>query len=139
VFAASTHDILTPVLVWIIDSLRARGFARSELTIQRVDPLTVTTNLVTGVGRGYRDDGHELDRVGVTYVVQNADNHWKLPSRSSTTTFDAAVPTMQSRSRCVAQQWRLPHKTDEFGSQKSTSTPATRRLCLSIELGSAHG
>src|SRR5690349_14421993 len=27
VFAASTHDILTPVLTWVIDSLRARGFA----------------------------------------------------------------------------------------------------------------
>jgi hypothetical protein len=78
VFAASTHDILAPVLASAIDSLRARGFGRSELTIQRVESLTISTNLVPGVAVRYKVDGQELERVGITYVLQNADNCWKI-------------------------------------------------------------
>lgn len=77
-FAAPTYDHLTPVLVTVIDSLRVRGFGRSELTIRRVEPLSASTNLVTGVAIRYRVDGQELERVGVTYVLQSADNRWKI-------------------------------------------------------------
>ena len=78
VFAAPTHDILTPVLANVIDSLRTRGFGRSELSVQRAEPLSASTNLVTGVALRYKVDGQELERVGVTYVLQSAHNRWRI-------------------------------------------------------------
>ena len=78
VLAAATHDILTPVLATAIDSLRARGFGRSELSVRRAEPLSASTNLVTGVAVRYKVDGQELERVGVTYVLQSADNRWRI-------------------------------------------------------------
>lgn len=77
-FAAPTHDVLTPVLTNVIESLRARGFARSELSVRRVDALNASTSLVTGVALRYTVDGQELERVGVTYVLNNADSRWKI-------------------------------------------------------------
>lgn len=78
VFAAATHDVLTTALTTIIDSLRARGFGRSELSVGRVESLSATATLVTGVAIRYMVDGQELERVGVTYVLYNADSHWKI-------------------------------------------------------------
>jgi hypothetical protein len=78
VLAAPTHDILTAVMATAIDSLRARGFGRSELIVRRAEPLSASTNLVTGVALRYKVDGQELERVGVTYVLQGADNRWRI-------------------------------------------------------------
>ena len=78
VFAAPTHDVLTTALTTLIDSLRARGFGRSELNIQRVESLSTSATLVTGVAVRYRVDGQELERVGVTYALYHADSHWKI-------------------------------------------------------------
>ena len=61
-----------------IDSLRARGFGRSELSVRRVESLSPSANLVTGVAIRYTVDGQELERVGVTYVLHNADSRWKI-------------------------------------------------------------
>jgi oligoribonuclease NrnB/cAMP/cGMP phosphodiesterase (DHH superfamily) len=33
---------------------------------------------VTGVAVRYTVDGQELDRAGVTYVLYNADGHWRI-------------------------------------------------------------
>jgi hypothetical protein len=77
-FAAPTHDVLTTALTTVIDSLRARGFARSELSVQRVESLSASATLVTGVALRFRVDGQELERVGVTYALYNADSHWKI-------------------------------------------------------------
>jgi hypothetical protein len=78
VFAAPTHDILTPVLATVIDALRARGFGRSELSVRRAEPLSASTNMVTGVALRYKVDGQELERVGVTYVLQGAESRWRI-------------------------------------------------------------
>ena len=78
VLAAPTHDILTPVLATAIESLRARGFGRSELNVRRAEPLSASTTLVTGVAVRYKIDGQELERVGVTYVLQSTDNRWRI-------------------------------------------------------------
>ena len=77
-FAAPTHDVLTTALTTVIDSLRARGFGRSELSVGRVESLSASATLVTGVAVRYTVDGQELERVGVTYVLYNADSHWKI-------------------------------------------------------------
>lgn len=77
-FAAATHDSLATALTTVIDSLRARGFGRSELRVGHVESLSASANLVTGVAVRYRVDGQELERVGVTYVLYNAAGHWKI-------------------------------------------------------------
>ena len=76
--AAPTHDILTPILATAIESLRARGFGRSELRVRRAEPLSAGTTLIAGVALRYKVDGQELERVGVTYVLQSADNRWRI-------------------------------------------------------------
>jgi ketosteroid isomerase-like protein len=77
-FAAPMHDTLAPVLAMVVDSLRVRGFGRSELSIRNVEPLSGNTNLVTGVAIRYKVDGQELERVGVTYVLQSVDSRWRI-------------------------------------------------------------
>jgi len=57
-----------------IDSLRARGFGRSELKVRHAVPLSASATLVAGVALRYMVDGPELERVGVTYVLQSAAN-----------------------------------------------------------------
>jgi hypothetical protein len=78
VFAAPTHNMLTPFLATAIDSLRARGFGRSELRVRRVETLSASTTLVAGVAVRYKVDEQELDRAGVTYVLQSAENRWRI-------------------------------------------------------------
>jgi len=77
-FAAPTHDVLAPLLRAAIDSLRARGFGRSELSVRRGESLSARAHLVTGVAIRYTVDGRELERVGVTYVLHIADSGWRI-------------------------------------------------------------
>jgi len=77
-FSASTHDVLTTAITTILNSLRTRGFGRSELIVGSVNSLSASATLVTGVAIRYQVDGQELERVGVTYVLYNADSHWKI-------------------------------------------------------------
>jgi hypothetical protein len=77
-FSAPTHEALRTALTTLVDSLRARGFGRSELRVDRVDLLSASTALVTGVAVRYTVGGPELERVGVTYVLQNADPRPKI-------------------------------------------------------------
>ena len=76
--AAPTRDALTPAITTAIESLRARGFGRSELSVRRVESLSANATLVTGVALRYKVDGQELERVGVTYVLYNAASQWKI-------------------------------------------------------------
>lgn len=77
-FAAPTHDVLTTAITTVIDSLRARGFGRSELSIRRVESLSASANLVTGFAVRFTVDGQELERVGVTYVLHYTNGRWKI-------------------------------------------------------------
>lgn len=76
--AAPTHDVLAPVLTMVNESLRARGFAWSELNVRRVESLSASATLITGVAIRYMADRQELDRAGVTYVLYSADGRWKI-------------------------------------------------------------
>jgi ketosteroid isomerase-like protein len=78
VFAAPTYAVLTTAFTTAIEGLRARGFGRSELSVRSVQSLSATTTLVTGVAVRYKADGQELERGGVTYVLQKVDTHWKI-------------------------------------------------------------
>jgi ketosteroid isomerase-like protein len=77
-FAAPTYAVLTTAFTTAMEGLRARGFGRSELSVRNVQSLSATTTLVTGVAVRYKADGQELERVGVTYVLQKVDTHWKI-------------------------------------------------------------
>jgi ketosteroid isomerase-like protein len=77
-FAAPTYAVLTTAFKPAMEGLRARGFGRSELSVRSVQSLSATTTLVTGVAVRYKTDGQELERVGVTYVLQKVQTHWKI-------------------------------------------------------------
>src|SRR5437588_2707172 len=60
-FAAPTRALLPTAFTPAIESLRARGFARSELNVQNVRSLSATATLVTGIAIRYKLDGQQLD------------------------------------------------------------------------------
>jgi hypothetical protein len=76
--AAPTRDALAPVIGPFIDGLRARGFARSELTVRRFEQLSANTMLVTGFATRYLADGRELERAGLSYVLQSSGGPWRI-------------------------------------------------------------
>jgi ketosteroid isomerase-like protein len=77
-FMAPTRAALPTAFTPTMEGLRARGYARSELSMRDVKSLNVTTTLVDGVAIRYKLDGQELDRAGVTYVLLRADSNWKI-------------------------------------------------------------
>ncbi len=65
----------------LMEGLRARGYARSELSTLHVKQLSTTTTLASGIAVRYNADGQELEgleRAGVTYLLQKADSRWKI-------------------------------------------------------------
>lgn len=78
VFAAPTSGVLAAVLIPALEDLRARGYARSELSRLQINPLSATATWASGVALRYKLDGQELDRVGVTYLLHRAGMHWKI-------------------------------------------------------------
>jgi ketosteroid isomerase-like protein len=78
VIVAPTHDRLASVITTVIDWPRSRGFSHSALSVGRVDVLSATSCMVRGVAIRYAVTGGELERVGVTYVLHNAGNGWKI-------------------------------------------------------------
>jgi ketosteroid isomerase-like protein len=77
-FAAPSRDALASPIAALIDSLRAKGFGRSELRIGRLEGLSATATLVTGVAIRYTTAGPELERAGLTYVLHHVDGLWKI-------------------------------------------------------------
>jgi hypothetical protein len=75
--AMSSHAELAAVLTPVFDGLRARGYARSELAQLRVHRLSATDTLATGVAVRIKQDGQELERVGVTYLLHQA-GAWRI-------------------------------------------------------------
>lgn len=78
VSVVQTQAELSAVFTPAIESLRQRGYARSELSNLRLKRLSATIILASGVAVRHRVDGQELDRVGVTYLLRKADNRWKI-------------------------------------------------------------
>lgn len=76
--AAPTPAVLAAAFAPALESLRARGFRRSELSVRLSKTLSETAALITGVAIRYKADGQELERVGVTYVLHKNDTGWKI-------------------------------------------------------------
>ena len=78
VLASSTHDSVKEVFKAIAEGLRAKGYGRSELANLHVKAMSETTVLATGTAVRYKADGRELERVGVTYILQQSNGDWRI-------------------------------------------------------------
>ena len=78
VIPVPTGAALIPIFGAAMEDLRRRQYARSELSLKQFKLLSATSALAIGVALRYRADGHELERVGVTYVLHKVASGWKF-------------------------------------------------------------
>ena len=78
VVAPQTADDVKDVFKLIADGLRSKAYGRSELINLKVQRLSETTMLASGIADRYKANGEELERVGVTYVLQKSGDGWKI-------------------------------------------------------------
>ena len=78
VFAASKRAVLAGVFGPTMEDLRTKQYGRSELNVRHMHTLSPTATLVIGVAVRYRQDGEEMERVGVTYVLHMTGAGWKI-------------------------------------------------------------
>jgi ketosteroid isomerase-like protein len=72
--AADVEALLTQVM----EGLKARGYARSELTDFCVKLMSGNTALVSVSRARYAPDGRELERLGETYTLRRTEGGWKI-------------------------------------------------------------
>ena len=61
-----------------MDALRARGFAKAELTHLHLKGLSAATAIAGGVAVRRKTDGQELERAGVVYLMQKTGAGWQI-------------------------------------------------------------
>jgi ketosteroid isomerase-like protein len=62
----------------VMEGLRARGFARSQLINLRLKRLSPCTVIAGGVAVRRNTDGEELERAGVVYLLQKTEARWRF-------------------------------------------------------------
>jgi ketosteroid isomerase-like protein len=72
--AAEVEALLTEVM----QSLKTRSYARSELMDLHVKQMSGNTALVSVRRVRYARDGRELERFGETYTLRRAEGGWKI-------------------------------------------------------------
>jgi hypothetical protein len=72
--AADVEALLTQVM----ESLKARSYARSELMDRHVKQMSGSTALVSVNRVRYATDGRELERLGETYTLCRTEGDWKI-------------------------------------------------------------
>ena len=72
--AADVEALLTQVM----EGLKARNYARSELMDSHVKQMNENTALVSVSRIRYATDGQELERVGETYTLRRTEAGWKI-------------------------------------------------------------
>jgi len=72
--AADVEALLTQVM----EGLKARNYARSELMDRHVKQMNENTALVSVSRIRYATDGQELERVGETYTLRRTEAGWKI-------------------------------------------------------------
>jgi ketosteroid isomerase-like protein len=78
VFPASDAATLATMFAPAIASLRAQDYQRSELEIGDLRVLGAASALVSGVAVRLKRDGSEIERVGLTYIMQKSGGEWKI-------------------------------------------------------------
>ena len=66
------------LLTQVLEGLKARGYARSELLDLHVNQMSGNTALVTVSRVRYATDGRELERFGETYTLRRIEDGWKI-------------------------------------------------------------
>lgn len=78
VFVVPDGAALADAFAPAIDDLRSKGYGRSELNLEQLNMLSAATALARGVALRYKRDGQELERAGVTYLLQKSGEEWKI-------------------------------------------------------------
>ena len=78
VVAAPTYDDVEDIFKVIAETLRSKDYGRSELTNLQVRRMSDAAMLASGVAVRYKTSGQELERVGVTYILQKSNNGWRI-------------------------------------------------------------
>jgi ketosteroid isomerase-like protein len=66
------------LLAQVMEGLKARSYARSELRDLHVKQMSANTALVSVSRVRYATDGRELERLGETYTLRSAEGSWKI-------------------------------------------------------------
>ena len=74
---ATTADV-EALLVQVMEGLKARSYARSELMDFHVKQMSGNTALVSVSRVRYATDGRELERLGETYTLRKTEGGWKI-------------------------------------------------------------
>ena len=78
VIACPTRAAVAAAFQPAMDALRARGFAKAELTNLQLKGLSATTVIAGGVAVRTKTDGQELNRAGVVYLLQKTNGEWQI-------------------------------------------------------------
>jgi hypothetical protein len=78
VFSAANRGALAESLGPLVQSLRAKGYGRSEFVQPDVTMLGETAALVRGLAVRYTAAGPELERIPISYLMHRSDAGWKI-------------------------------------------------------------
>jgi hypothetical protein len=72
------HAALVAVFGPVMEGLRSKGYGRSEFEPEYAKSLSSSAALTGGVAVRYGRDGQQLERVGITYLLQKTNSGWKF-------------------------------------------------------------
>lgn len=78
VFPLATASAIEPIFGPVMENLRARGYARSELESPGTRMLGAQSASVTGIAVRYGAGGAEMERAGITYLMRKTEDGWKI-------------------------------------------------------------
>ena len=73
-----TPQAIAPIFGPVMEGLRTRGYARSELGSLEVTMLGAQSAFANGIAIRYGGDGEELERAGISYLLRATDDAWKI-------------------------------------------------------------
>ncbi len=75
---ATSYATLADTLGPIVESLRAKGYGRSEFVEADVTMLGNTAAVVRGIAIRYTATGSEMERLPLGYLLYRSDAGWKI-------------------------------------------------------------
>ena len=69
---------IEPIFGPVMEGLRTRGYARSELGSQEIRILSAQSAFATGIAVRFKSDGEELERAGISYLLRKTNDAWKI-------------------------------------------------------------
>jgi ketosteroid isomerase-like protein len=87
-----TRAAVAAVFQPVMEGLRARNFAKSELINLRLKRLSATTVIAGGIAVRRKTDGEELERAGVVYLLQKTCTKWQIATVVTHDADDALRP-----------------------------------------------